>query len=226
MRENAALRDFNPAYVADGSKTVLTSLKWDVCISPESRHRPANPPCPFRANTGSGMAFGTPGAIDLRPIPSDSMDMEMQCPNWKSHSWLPYCWAILIFSCSRVVVALGLVFSQKYLAIGRTDVWSAGPIWYQQLLQWDSEWYFKIVTEGYRYNGDPTIQQNIVFYPLYPMLARGLAAISGISAPNALLLVANISGFCAILLLFKLVREEFRDDLGLASVALLSFFPA
>ncbi|HJY06961.1 MAG TPA: hypothetical protein VJ323_11650, partial [Bryobacteraceae bacterium] len=74
----------------------------------------------------------------------------------------------MIFSCSRVVVALALVFSQKYLAIGRTDIWSAGPIWYHQLLQWDSEWYFKIATEGYRYNGDPTIQQNIVFYPLYP----------------------------------------------------------
>jgi hypothetical protein len=66
-----------------------------------------------------GMAFGAPGAIDLRPIASDSMGMDMQRPNWKNHSWLPYCWAILIFSCSRVVVALGLVFSQKYLAIGR-----------------------------------------------------------------------------------------------------------
>jgi hypothetical protein len=106
-----------------------------------------------------------------------------------------------------------------------TNVWSAGPSWYHQLLQWDSEWYFRIVTEGYGYNGDPTIPQNIVFYPLYPMLARGLAATSGISAPDTLLLVANISGFCAIVLLFKLVREEFGDDLALATVALLSFIP-
>ena len=102
------------------------------------------------------------------------MDMEMRHPIWKDPSWLPYCLAILIFFCSRVVVALGLVFSQKYLPSG-PDIWSAGPIWYHQLLQWDSEWYFKIVTDGYQYNGDPTVQQNIVFYPLYPMLARGLA---------------------------------------------------
>lgn len=165
-------------------------------------------------------------AIDLRPIPSDSMDMEMQCPNRISHSWLPYCWAILIFSCSRVVVALGLVFSQKYLAIGRTDIWSAGPIWYYQLLQWDSEWYFKIATEGYRYNGDPTVQQNIVFYPLYPMLARGLATISGLTPADALLLVSNVAGLFAVVVLFKLVREEFGDQLALATTALLSFFPA
>src|SRR5882724_3227963 len=145
--------------------------------------------------------------------------MEIRCPNWKGHSCRPYFWAILIFLCSRVVVALGLVFSQKYLA-NTIERWSAGPLWYHQLLQWDSEWYFKIVTEGYRYNGDPTIPQNIVFYPLYPMLARGLAAISGISVPHALLLVANISGFCAPLLLFKLVREQFGDHLALTTVAL------
>ena len=150
--------------------------------------------------------------------------MKMHGSNSKCHLYLPYFWAISIFLISRIVIALGLVFSRKYMPID-TDVWSAGPSWYHQLLQWDSEWYFRIVTEGYGYNGDPTIPQNIVFYPLYPMLARGLAAISGIGAPDTLLLVANISGFCAIVLLFKLVREEFGDGLALATVALLSFFP-
>jgi Gpi18-like mannosyltransferase len=124
-----------------------------------------------------------------------------------------------------VVVALGLVFSQKYVP-SSIERWSAGPLWYHQLLQWDSEWYFNIVTEGYRYNGDPTIQQNIVFYPLYPMLARGLATISGLTPADALLLVSNLAGLFAIVVLFKLVREEFGDQLALATTALLSFFPA
>ncbi|XIA63997.1 glycosyltransferase family 39 protein [Bradyrhizobium sp. TZ2] len=146
----------------------------------------------------------------------------MPFPNRKDH-YLPYFWAILIFLCSRVVVAIGLVFSQKYLHVA-PEVWSAGPFWYHQLLQWDSEWYFKIVTEGYRYNGDPTVQQNIVFYPLYPMLARGLATISGLTPANALLLVSNVAGLLAIIVLFKLVREEFGSQLALATIALLSFF--
>ena len=179
----------------------------------------------FTGFTERDLSGDTRGAIDLGRGPSDSMDMEMQRPNWKDHSWLPYCWAILIFLCSRAVVALGLVFSQKYLTI-YPEVWSAGPFWYHQLLQWDSEWYFKIATEGYRYNGDPTIQQNIVFYPLYPMLARGIAATSGLTPADALLLVANVAGLLAIVALFKLVREEFDDQLALASIALLSFFPA
>jgi 4-amino-4-deoxy-L-arabinose transferase-like glycosyltransferase len=162
--------------------------------------------------------------IDLALIPRDSMGMEMRDPNWKDHSCLPYVWAISIFLCSRAVVALGLVFSQKYLPID-ADVWSAGPLWYHQLLQWDSEWYFRIATEGYRYSGDPTVPQNIVFYPLYPMLARGLAAISGLTPPDALLLVSNVAGLSAVVALLKLVREEFGDQLALAAIALLSFFP-
>jgi Gpi18-like mannosyltransferase len=150
--------------------------------------------------------------------------MEMRRPNWKDHC-LPYFWAALIFLCSRVVVALGLVFSQKYVP-SSIERWSAGPYWYHQLLQWDSEWYFKIVTEGYRYNGDPSVQQNVVFYPLYPALAWGLAAISGLTPAHALLLVSNVAGLLAILALFKLVREEFDDERALATIALLSFFPA
>ena len=153
------------------------------------------------------------------------MVMQMRCAIRKDHPFLPYVWAISIFLCSRVVVALGLVFSRKYLPIAAAD-WSAGPSWHHQLLQWDSEWYFKIATEGYRYNGDPTIQQNIVFYPLYPMLARGLAAISGLTPADALLLVSNVAGLLAIVALFKLVREEFGDQLALTTIALLSFFPA
>jgi 4-amino-4-deoxy-L-arabinose transferase-like glycosyltransferase len=165
-----------------------------------------------------------PSTIDLTLKPRESIDMEMQCPMSKEQSFRPYVWAILIFLCSRAVVALGLLFSQKYMPIA-ADVWSAGPHWYHQLLQWDSEWYFKILTTGYQYNGDPTIEQNIVFYPLYPMLARGLVLAFGIMPSDALLLVSNTAGLLAIVLLFKLVREEFGDRLALATVAVLSFFP-
>jgi hypothetical protein len=153
------------------------------------------------------------------------MDMEMRYPNWKDRSWLPYCWALLIFACSRLVVALGLVFSEKYLT-SSIERWTAGPRWYHQLLQWDSEWYFRIVTDGYQYNGDPTIQQSIVFYPLFPMLARGVATLGGLTPADAMLLVSNAAGLLAIVILFKLVREEFGDQIALATTALVSFFPA
>lgn len=149
----------------------------------------------------------------------------MRYPSWKDRSWHPYCWVLLIFACSRLVVALGLAFSEKYVP-SSIERWSAGPLWYHQLLQWDSEWYFKIVTDGYQYNGDPTIQQSIVFYPLFPMLARGMATIGGLTPADAMLLVSNAAGLLAIVILFKLVREEYGDQVALATTALVSFFPA
>jgi hypothetical protein len=159
-----------------------------------------------------------------RAASRDGMHMDMRWPDQSDHPCLPYFWALSIFLCSRVVVALGLVFSRKYLTI-YPEVWSAGPRWYHQLLQWDSEWYFRIVTDGYRYSGDPTIPQTIVFYPLYPTLARGLSAMSGLAASDALLAVSNVAGLLAVVFLFKLVREEFGDRLALAAIAMLSFFP-
>jgi hypothetical protein len=171
-----------------------------------AEHDPEKLPPKFR-----GLGVLQALALQRHPTPNDP-------------SWLPYCWALSIFLCSRVVVALGLLFSQKYLPIA-SDVWSAGPLWYHQLLQWDSEWYFKIVTEGYRFNGDPMMEQNIVFYPLYPMLARALVVVSGITPSDAMLLVANVAGLAAVVALFKLVREEYGDRLALATTALLSFFP-
>ena len=140
--------------------------------------------------------------------------------------WLPYCLGhldISVFAGGGRTRA-GILTEVPAHHGGRC--WSAGPIWYHQLLQWDSEWYFKIVTEGYRYNGDPTIQQNIVFYPLYPMLARGLTTISGLTPADALLLVSNVAGWFAIVVLFKLVREEFGDQIALTTTALLQLFPA
>src|SRR5262249_57761468 len=47
-------------------------------------------------------------------------------------------------------------------------------------VRWDAGWYLQIVTEGYKYApGDPAIQQNIVFFPAYPMLTRVLGRLFG-----------------------------------------------
>jgi 4-amino-4-deoxy-L-arabinose transferase-like glycosyltransferase len=53
-----------------------------------------------------------------------------------------------------------------------------------------------------------------------------LATIGGFAPADAMLLVSNVAGLLAIVMLFKLVREEFGDQVALAAIALLSFFPA
>jgi hypothetical protein len=52
---------------AIGSKTVLTPLKWDVCITPESRHRSATLPIAMSSSGNCG-ATSTLQCVDDETI--------------------------------------------------------------------------------------------------------------------------------------------------------------
>src|ERR1700693_1536621 len=136
---------------------------------------------------------------------------------------VPYLETLAIYLCSRLAVFLGVMFGKSYVPLGN-DTWLGGDQWYHRLLRWDSEWYKIIPSEGYKYNGDPGETQTVVFYPLYPALCRLVSEILRIDLVDSMLLVANLAGVVAILLLFKLVREHFDEATALATVALISFF--
>jgi Gpi18-like mannosyltransferase len=138
---------------------------------------------------------------------------------------MPYLRMLAIWFASRLVVGLGAAFGKIYIPYGQGD-WDSGPHWYHRLLRWDSEWYNIIASQGYSFDGDPSVTQTVVFYPLFPLTARGLAAVTGWPTTDALLIVANLSALAAVVLFFKLARDEFGDRIALISVALLSFFPA
>ena len=65
-----------------------------------------------------------------------------------------------------------------------------------------------------------------MYYPLFPLLARGLSAITGLATTDALLVVANVASLAAVLLLHRFVRGQFGERDRILTVALLSFFPA
>jgi Gpi18-like mannosyltransferase len=137
---------------------------------------------------------------------------------------IPYLRVLAIWFVSRAVVVLGVEFGKIYILYNEGN-WDPGPRWYHRLLRWDSEWYNSVASQGYSFNGDASLLQNVAFYPLFPLLARGLASITGLPTTDALLIVANLAALAAILLLFKLVRDEFGDRIALLTVTLLSFFP-
>ena len=140
-------------------------------------------------------------------------------------SAVPYLEALAIYLCSRLVVFLGVVFGKAYIALGN-DTWLGGSQWYHRLLRWDSEWYKIIASEGYKYDGDASLRQTVVFYPLYPNLCRLVSEALGIDLVDAMLLVANLAAVTAILLLFKLVRGRFGDRNAFVTVAMIAFFPS
>ena len=137
-----------------------------------------------------------------------------------------YFWALLILFTSRLIVALAIIFSSKFVRRVGQIFPDVTPRWYRYLLRWDASWYLKIAGEGYSsYNGNDLVQQSMAFPPLYPLISRAVAVVLGISNGASLLVVANIAIVIAVLLTFKLVKEEFGDETALYTVAALSFFP-
>ena len=137
----------------------------------------------------------------------------------------PYIFAIAIYLASRLVVILAIDVASIYLPLWRDGLWQSGTHWYDHLLRWDSEWYAGIAEHGYRYNGDPSDLQPVVFFPLYPLIARFVASVAAISPAVALLVVANVAAVLAVLLLCRLVRQSCGDEVAVLAVAFLSFYP-
>src|SRR5262249_42979556 len=108
--------------------------------------------------------------------------------------WRPYIVALAIYGSSPFGFVLAISFPML----------AAGPPtpFYHRLLRWDSDWYATILNEGYKYNGNDLVEQTVVFYPLYPLIAKALTVFPGIDGSVALLVVANVAAIVSVLLLF------------------------
>ena len=96
-------------------------------------------------------------------------------------------------------------------------------------VRWDAGWYLQIVTEGYRYApGDPAVQQNIVFFPAYPMLMRFAGRLLGgnlIGYVAAGMTISLASFFGALVYLYAFARDRYGDDTARCAVWLLAAYP-
>jgi hypothetical protein len=123
---------------------------------------------------------------------------------------------------ARVVVIGALVLA--HLVVDRTHPTAAGVVSrvHQGLLGWDAGWYEAIARFGYR----PLGHQALRFFPLFPLAARALATLPGVSAGTSVVVLANVSALVGTALLRVLVLRE-TDDARLAdrSVWLMSLAP-
>jgi hypothetical protein len=134
---------------------------------------------------------------------------------------------IIILISSRLIVLLSMVFSSTFVQRPNGEIFKdLTPRWYRYFLRWDAGWYLKIVTEGYSYNGDNTVQQPVVFYPFYPLISKAVTIVLNISEAAALLIVSNVALLIAVPLVFKFFRQGYGDQAALYAVACLCFFPS
>ena len=116
-----------------------------------------------------------------------------------------------------VVFALARLFSAAVLAeVARfqpPSIWtSQDPGYHDMLALWDGSWYREIAESGYPTSvplgrdGDPR-QSPLAFYPLFPLLCRGLTALTGLSFATAGATVSLVCGAGAAVLVHALVRR-------------------
>jgi hypothetical protein len=84
--------------------------------------------------------------------------------------------------------------------------------------RWDSNHFVDIATKGY------DIAYRTAFFPLFPLLERGLAYLTH-SAFVAGLIIANLAGLGMLVVLYRLVEEDFDGERAYRTVLYLAVFP-
>ena len=101
---------------------------------------------------------------------------------------------------------------------------TGGERWSWDLFaNWDGYWYRSIATVGYEY-ADDNAQHSIVFFPLYPLITRGLMSL-GISFPVAGTIVNNLAFLGALLALYNWVKERQGISAARWATAVLAWCP-
>jgi Gpi18-like mannosyltransferase len=141
-------------------------------------------------------------------------------------AYMAYFSVFLIFISSRLIILLAIDFSSRFISQNSGSMyWNISRSWYGHLLRYDSGWYLRIMSEGYTYDDNVLTEHPVVFHPFYPLVSRVISAVLSVKPAIAILIVSNISILVAILLLFKLAREEYGEETALYAVAFISFFP-
>jgi hypothetical protein len=136
--------------------------------------------------------------------------------------------AILPFLVSRAIV-LGALGTARFLVdeLRPSAATAAGAralgASHSGLLSWDASWYLRIAEVGYGSSG----KQALRFFPLFPILGRAVGMLPLVSDRAALVLLANVFGLIALVLLHALVsRESLGRSTPERTVWLLSLWPA
>jgi hypothetical protein len=83
--------------------------------------------------------------------------------------------------------------------------------------RWDAEHYLKIATDGYS-------GTEMAFFPLYPMLIRGIGGLTG-NHLIAGLLISTIASFFGLLFFYKLVEHQYDRAVAHRATFYVSIFP-
>jgi hypothetical protein len=150
-----------------------------------------------------------------------------------ANSWrLPTEWkfALAVWLATRLALTLlgGLLFfnSLPFVESNQKYYYNIQPVTYRAegpLLgiwqRWDGIHYQRIAEYGY-YTEDLS-----AFFPLYPLLARQISALTGFTSLASLLLLSNLAYLFCLVLLYQIVREKIAPEMAQTVVVCAAIFP-
>ncbi len=87
-------------------------------------------------------------------------------------------------------------------------------------MPWDASWYTRITRDGYVFDGDYSVQQNIAFFPLHPAVVAGVYRLTGMTLGHAQLFSCAAMTLGACLLFHRVLLHEFGEPVAKMSVGL------
>lgn len=132
---------------------------------------------------------------------------------------------LCVFAVTRATLFVLAFVAQMWLPMNGKTTWHdfPGNYWLDGWLRWDSGWYLTIAAHGYSF--DPvTNQGSVAFFPLYPLLIRGLGVVVG-SQALAALVISNVAFAVAVVVLFRLASHVFDTRTARWTLLFLCAFP-
>lgn len=97
--------------------------------------------------------------------------------------------------------------------------------------RWDAGWYVSIASGGYRWSGSTSTQQNLVFFPVLPVLMRAVSTVFSPHVPLDVRLTwsgtaLSVFAFLAALIyLYRLFVDDIGDEAVRAAMVFLATYP-
>ena len=147
-------------------------------------------------------------------------------------------WPALTTAVPLAIIIRLVVLGIGYLAVVTVGFRAAPPPntalnpWWDLPNRWDAGWYIGIAHEGYEWSGDVADQQNLNFFPAYPMLVRGITfLIHTHGIPRAVVIgwtatLVSIAAFAAAAVyIYRIAADRFGSDVGTGAVLLIATYP-
>lgn len=139
--------------------------------------------------------------------------MTTSVPAHPSHERVPWLKLLLAFVATRLWLALAAVVAHQFLPPGKFYGEPARPLDF--ITRWDATWFLEVARNGYSYT--PGAESSVAFFPMFPLLVRGMSKFFAEDAIAALL-VSNLALFAACVLLWTLARDVFAGRDGRRAV--------